>query len=252
MSDSVKVVIPARFGSSRLPGKPLLTICGKPIFWHVYQRVLEAGILPEDIVLATDDDSIFDQACKLNIASVMTGKNHSSGTDRLNEVAQLKGWSDDTLVINVQGDEPLIPSEIIQNLAQFSLANKHFDISTAIVPLTDNSDVINPNVVKVALGENSRAVYFSRSIIPFNRDDSNSVDGIYRHIGIYSYTVKSLRMFCKFPESLLEKHEKLEQLRALSNGLAIGAMKINEAPPHGVDTKEDYLSIKMIMENEYE
>ncbi|HHX8443456.1 TPA: 3-deoxy-manno-octulosonate cytidylyltransferase [Vibrio diabolicus] len=252
MSRPIKVVIPARFGSSRLFGKPLLTIGGQPIFWHVYQRVLEAGILPDDIVLATDDNRVLEVANELNISSVMTDLNHASGTDRLNEVAYICQWSEDTLVINVQGDEPLIPSEIIYELANFAVTNEHFDITTVIAPITEKIDVINPNIVKVALGEDNRAVYFSRSVVPFNREDSNSLDYIYRHIGIYAYSVKKLRLFCQFPESNIEKLEKLEQLRALSNGFSIGAIIIENAPPHGIDTQEDYFSIKNIMESKNE
>ena len=244
----IKIVIPARFGSSRLPGKPLLLLCGKPIFWHVYQRAVEAGVATEDIVVASDDDRILAEASQLAVPCVMTSSEHASGTDRLNEVATQLRWGDETLVINVQGDEPLIPSALIRQLIRFTLDEEQFDITTVISPIHCIDDVTNPNIVKVAMGEYNRAVYFSRSAIPFNRDNPHTVGSVYRHIGIYAYSVKSLRQFCQYPESALEHTEKLEQLRALSNGLSIGATIIEQAPPHGIDTEQDYLNIKKIME----
>ncbi|WP_163131662.1 3-deoxy-manno-octulosonate cytidylyltransferase [Agarivorans sp. Alg241-V36] len=249
MSPPIKVVIPARFGSSRLAGKPLLQLCGKPMFWHVFQRTVEAGVAPEDIVLATDDQRIYSEATRLEITCLMTAVDHASGTDRLNEVANKLNWINDTLVINVQGDEPLIPSQLIQQLINFTNERPHFDITTAVSPIQTTEDVTNPNIVKVAMGEHNRAVYFSRSAIPFNRDEPNCVDMIYRHIGIYAYSVKSLQQFCQYPESAIERMEKLEQLRALSNGLSIGATIVEEAPPHGIDTKQDYVNIKYLMES---
>ncbi|ASI89240.1 3-deoxy-manno-octulosonate cytidylyltransferase [Vibrio mediterranei] len=249
MKKLVKVVIPARFGSTRLPGKPLLQLCGKPIFWHVFQRVVEAGVRPEDIVVATDDERIFSEATKRTIPSIMTAKTHVSGTDRLNEVASKLGWSDDTLVINVQGDEPLIPSQLIQKLIIFTSEKPQFDITTAVSPIQSIDDVLSASIVKVAMGENGRAVYFSRSPIPFNRDRPKSIESVYRHIGIYAYSVKTLRQFCNYPESALEQMEKLEQLRALSNGLSIGATVVQQVPPHGIDTEQDYINLKLIMES---
>ena len=245
----IKIVIPARYGSSRLPGKPLLSLCGKPIFWHVFQRAVEAGVATEDIVVATDDERISSEASRLSVPCVMTNKEHASGTDRLNEVSTQLGWADDTLVINVQGDEPLIPSSLIRQLIRFTLDENQFDITTVISPIHCLDEFSNPNIVKVAMGEYNRAVYFSRSVVPFNRDQPNTVASVYRHIGIYAYSVKSLRQFCQYPESTLEHIEKLEQLRALSNGLSIGATIIDQAPSHGIDTEQDYLKVKTIMEN---
>ncbi|CAH7082260.1 3-deoxy-manno-octulosonate cytidylyltransferase 2 [Vibrio chagasii] len=244
----IKVVIPARYGSSRLLGKPLLLLCGKPIFWHVFQRVLEAGVATEDIVVATDHDRILAEASQFAVPCVMTSSEHISGTDRLNEVASQLQWGDETLVINVQGDEPLIPSALIRQLIRFTLDEEQFDITTVISPLHSRDDVTNPSIVKVAIGEYNRAVYFSRSAIPFNRDNPHTASSVYRHIGIYAYSVKSLRQFCQYPESALERIEKLEQLRALSNGLSIGATIVDQAPPHGIDTEQDYLNLKKIME----
>ncbi|EMQ2878784.1 3-deoxy-manno-octulosonate cytidylyltransferase [Vibrio navarrensis] len=248
MNKSVKVVIPARYASSRLPGKPLLELDGYPMFWHVVKQVQQAGFASSDIVLATDDQRIVDSAKLLDIPVVLTSINHASGTDRLNEVSELMRWCDDTLVVNVQGDEPLIPSELIKQLAEFALQSNDFDICTAISPLHSINDLNNSNIVKVAMGEDHRAMYFSRAPIPCHRDEPSSLADVYRHIGIYTYRVKTLRDFCSFPESRLEKWEKLEQLRALSNGLTIGAIYLDVSPPHGIDTEEDYYKIKQQME----
>ncbi len=244
---AAKVVIPSRYGSSRLPGKPLLDLAGKPMFWHVVQKALQAGFAVEDVVVATDDQRILDVANQLNIPAVLTSVEHASGTDRLNEVAEYQGWRDDTLVINVQGDEPLIPAALIRQLYDFTQTQTEFDIHTVISPLQNQEDATNPNIVKVALGENNRAVYFSRSPIPYDRENPQSIKHLFRHIGIYAYRVSSLKTFCAFSESQLEKLEKLEQLRALSNGLMIGATIIEQAPPHGIDTIEDYYHIKEMM-----
>jgi len=249
IEQSVKVVIPARYGSSRLPGKPLLELCGKPMFWHVVQKAVGAGFTLEDVIVATDDERIVDAAEGLDIPVMLTDAKHASGTDRLNEVATAKQWADDTLIVNVQGDEPLIPSILIRQLSEFASVSPQFDICTVITPLKSLGDLNNSNLVKVALGEHNRAVYFSRSPIPYHRDEPESLSDIYRHIGIYAYTVKGLRSFCSFPESQLEKWEKLEQLRALSNGLTIGVTRFDQAPPHGIDTEQDYNNIKQIMEN---
>lgn len=249
MTCKVKVVIPARFGSSRLPGKPLLKLCGMPIFWHVFQRAVESGVPPQDIIVATDDERILSVASELFIPCVMTNATHASGTDRINEVAIKHGWDDDTLIVNIQGDEPLIPCSLISQLIDFTKDNILFDITTAISPIHDFEDVNNPNIVKVAMGENNRAVYFSRSAIPYNRDKDVSVALIYKHVGIYAYPVKILRQFCQYSESSLENIEKLEQLRALSNGLSIGATFVEHELPHGIDTEQDYLNVKTIMEN---
>jgi 3-deoxy-manno-octulosonate cytidylyltransferase (CMP-KDO synthetase) len=245
----VKVVIPARYGSTRLRGKSLLLIQNKPIFWHVVQRCLEAGIELENIVIATDDQRIVDEANKLNIPVLLTSKDHNSGTDRINEVATISNWSTNDIVINVQGDEPLIPSELIVMVASYKIQNPTFSITTSVVSLTEYEDFINPNVVKVVLGDNGRALFFTRAAAPLNRDDCNDLSYAYRHVGIYAYTVGSLSLFCSFPESKLENYEKLEQLRALSNGLTIGACIYEGEVAHGVDTIEDYEKVKNIMED---
>jgi 3-deoxy-manno-octulosonate cytidylyltransferase (CMP-KDO synthetase) len=248
MESPIKVVIPARFGSSRLPGKPLLLINNKPIFWHVVQRVIEAGVLLTDIVVATDDLRIQQKAEALNLPVMMTSSEHVSGTDRINEVTMQKNWPDDTVILNVQGDEPLIPAHLIRQLIAFTQSNCEFDITTAVSAISTKDDFVNPNVVKAILGENNRALYFTRSSAPTNRDYPDCLSMAFRHIGIYAYRKLALQSFCSFSEAPLEQYEKLEQLRALSNGMKIGAVVIDDAPVHGVDTLEDYQQLKQIME----
>lgn len=249
MSKKIKVVIPARYGSSRLPGKPLMLLEGKPMYWHVVQRVTEAGIALGDIVVATDDKRIVQSAINESIPVLLTSTEHVSGTDRINEVALLKGWADDVIVLNVQGDEPLIPAKLIADLAEFSAVNKHFSITTAVSPIKSIKDFSNVNIVKAIMAEQDRALYFTRSASPFNRDNQDDFSYAHKHIGIYAYKVSALREFCSYPEAKLEACEKLEQLRALSNGMSIGALVIANAPPQGVDTMEDFEQLKRIMES---
>lgn len=248
MMNPIKIVIPARYSSTRLPGKPLLLLNGKPIFWHVVQRALGAGVKLEDVVLATDNKIIEQKAKELNIPVVMTCESHVSGTDRVNEVANIVDWSDDTIVVNIQGDEPLVPSELIQSLITFTAQNNHFDITTIVTPITTIEEFNNPNVVKAILGEHNIALYFSRSTAPYHRDIPTDISLAKRHIGIYAYKRSSLRIFCQYPEAKIEAYEKLEQLRALANGLQIGALETLSPPAHGIDTLDDYQSIKQIME----
>ncbi|MGF1740554.1 3-deoxy-manno-octulosonate cytidylyltransferase [Vibrio profundum] len=243
-----KVVIPARYGSSRLPAKPLLEINNRPIFWHVAQRVLEAGIALADIVIATDDKRIESKALEFGLPVVMTAVNHASGTDRVNEVTVKQGWSAETLVINVQGDEPLIPPMLIGDLMTFTLKNQNFDITTAATKINHKADFFNPNVVKAITTEHAQALYFTRSAAPLNRDNPDDLSQAKRHVGIYVYKVAALFSMSTLPESALESLEKLEQLRAISNGLTIGVMDFDGDIPHGIDTESDYLTIKKIME----
>lgn len=248
MKTQIKVVIPARYGSTRLPGKPLLNINNKPIYWHVVQRVLEAGIELKNIIVATDDERIVQSAKSLSIPVQLTDKKHSSGTDRINEVALLNGWGEDVIILNVQGDEPLIPCHLISDLVEFTCRHSNFSIMTAVTPIKDEYDFLNPNVVKAVLGEKNRALYFTRSTSPFNRNNPKDFSLSYRHIGIYAYRVNMLNKFCSYPETELEKCEKLEQLRALGNGMSIGAIIIDDEPPHGIDTMQDYEKITLLMD----
>jgi 3-deoxy-manno-octulosonate cytidylyltransferase (CMP-KDO synthetase) len=244
----IKVVIPARFGSSRLPAKPLLEINNKPIFWHVVQRVLEAGVPLNDIVIATDHTAIFSKAEQLELPVMMTDNDHISGTDRVNEIAEKCAWDKHTIVINVQGDEPLIPAGLIQHLIEFTVNNNRFDITTAVTSIETRAELLNINVVKAIITEFGQALYFTRSAAPLNRDNDDDMTLAKRHVGIYAYSVKSLAEICRLPESQLENYEKLEQLRALTNGLTIGAFSYEGNIPHGIDTQDDYNIIKRLME----
>ena len=246
--DQFKVVIPARYASTRLPAKPLLDICGKPIFWHVLQRVLESGIKIDDIIIATDDHRIQAKARELDLPVILTSVEHISGTDRINEVATRLKWTAKQFVINVQGDEPLIPPQLIRQLINFVKSNSQFDIYTAITAINNYDDFINPNVVKAVTTEYNQAIFFTRSAAPLNRDDLEDFSNAKRHIGIYAYSVKTLSNICNLPESMLERIEKLEQLRALSNKLTIGVMEYTADIPHGIDTDEDYIKVKSLME----
>lgn len=246
----MKIVIPARYNSTRLKGKPLLELAGKPVIYHVVKQCMKAGFDLMDIFVATDDARIFDSLARLNIPVKYTSPNHMSGTDRINELATSEGWDEDTLVINVQGDEPLIPNDLIKNIAKFSTENPQFMISTAVTKVRDLAEFNNPNSVKAILGKDGRALYFTRSPSPFNRDEPSDFTNAFRHIGIYVYSVSVLRQLCSFPEARLEKVEKLEQLRALSNGMSIGAMIFDGEINHGIDTLEDYIKVKALMEHE--
>lgn len=244
----IKIVIPARYGSSRLEGKPMLEILNKPIFWHVYQRCLEAEFASNDIILATDDSRIYQKAISLGLNVMMTSDEHDSGTDRIFEVATVNKWNPTDIVINVQGDEPLISPKLIRGLADFCIRRQEFNITTAVTPICSISELKNPNVVKAIMGLNDLAIYFTRSASPLNRDDPDNFDLAFKHIGIYAYTVDSLSKFCSLEEAPLERYEKLEQLRALSNGMNIGAFHYLGGVCHGIDTQSDYIQIKEFME----
>ncbi len=227
----------------------MLEILNKPIFWHVYQRCLEAGFATEDITLATDDERIYQKALSLELNVTMTSFEHDSGTDRIYEVAKVFNWSSDNIVINVQGDEPMIDPRLIRKVADFCSHRDEFDIVTAVTSISSFSDFVNPNVVKAIVGIDNRALYFTRSPSPYNRDEPESTDLAFKHIGIYAYKVGALEKFCSFKKAPLESYEKLEQLRALSNGLSIGVCPYEGEVPHGVDTLSDYQEIKRKMEN---
>ena len=250
---AIHIVIPARYGSSRLPGKPLLDIGGKPLIWHVFQRALESNI--KSIVVATDHIDIYNAVKAFNGNVVMTSLNHVNGTERLAEVAEHLSFSDNDIVINLQGDEPLIPFSLIESMTKLLEDNPSAGISTLCCPILTLSSVINPNIVKVIKTDSGKALYFSRAPIPWNRDQFCNIntatlsEPYYRHIGIYAYRVSTLRRISALPVSTLESCESLEQLRALQAGVEIQVGVLEEAPPHGVDTMDDYLTIKKLLEN---
>lgn len=247
-----KVVIPARYGSSRLPGKPLLEIAGRPMVAHVYERALQSGA--EEVLIATDDERIAEAVKKIGADVVMTSANHPSGTDRLQEVAAQKGWADDVIVVNVQGDEPLIPPAVIdqvaRNLEQASAAG----IATLAEPLIDAAQLFNPNVVKLVRDVQGHALYFSRAPIPWARDDfakdKSSLpaqQAWLRHLGIYAYRVGFLHAYVGWQPAPIEQLESLEQLRALYNGVKIHVDVAAVELPPGVDTAEDLERVRAIL-----
>jgi len=252
-----KIVIPARFGSSRLLGKPLLDIAGKPMIWHVYQRALSTNIGNENIVIATDNTDIECIAKDFGANVVMTAVEHESGTDRLAEVVTKLNWADDNIIVNLQGDEPLISPELITLTAQ-TLADSSAGMSTLACKLDDEAQLHDANCVKLVCDSSHKAMYFSRAAIPFARDgvDSalfNSAESPWlRHIGMYAYRVATLKQLTRLPIVPLEALEKLEQLRALWHGIAIQVACIDEAPGHGVDTLADLERVRHIFTSESE
>jgi 3-deoxy-manno-octulosonate cytidylyltransferase (CMP-KDO synthetase) len=247
-----RVVIPARYPSTRLPGKPLRLLAGKPMVQHVYERACASGAA--EVIVATDDDRVL-QACRAFGAPVLlTDPNHPSGTDRLAEVAALCGWHDDQIVVNVQGDEPLLPPANVAQAAQLLMADPGAAIATLATPIRSLHEFMDPNAVKVVAAANGRALYFSRAPIPWQRD--SAADGLgsqtsfgtaLRHVGLYAYRVVALRQLAAWAPSPLELAERLEQLRAMENGLAIAVAVAAEAPGPGVDTEADALAVERLL-----
>ena len=233
-----KVVIPARYASTRLQGKPLLDIAGKPMVVRVAEQAAKSGA--SEIVIATDFEKIMQVATEHNIKAVMTCINHQSGTDRIAEVAQKLGWGDEEIVVNVQGDEPLIDPKLIQEVAAHLAASQDAVMATACHAIHDEASLLNPNIVKLVMDANSNALYFSRSPIPYPRDDiyKQNIQS-HRHIGIYAYRVGFLKQYAQLAVTELEKIESLEQLRVLHHGYKIGVTITQNAPASGVDTQED-------------
>ena len=240
------VVIPARLGSTRLPRKPLADIGGKPMVIRVAERAQQSNA--QSVVVATDSPEIQAACNEHRIECLLTSPDHLTGTDRIAEVAQLLKLPADTLVVNVQGDEPLIPPELINQVAQTLADNAACSISTVAVPITDEAEITNPNVVKVVLNRSAEALYFSRATIPFVRDpDSDLAVTHLRHLGIYAYRADFLQAYTRLEPAPPEQAEALEQLRALWNGYRIAVHTASEAPPAGVDTAEDLERVRRIL-----
>jgi len=244
MSQSFKVVIPARYASTRLPGKPLRQLLGKPMLQHVWEA---SGCSSADqVVVATDDERIESAARQFGAEVCMTASTHASGTDRLGEVVSTLGWSDDTIVVNVQGDEPLMPPGLIDQVAGDLADNTDASIATVATPLVAAGEFFDSNVVKVVRDKTGYALYFSRAPVPWDRD--LLVDGVkalpigimpLRHIGIYAYRVSYLHRYAEMRPCPLEQAEQLEQLRALWYGERIHVAEAGQRPGPGVDTEED-------------
>ena len=232
---SFTVVIPARLASSRLERKALADLGGKPMVIRVAERSAQSAA--NRIIVATDAQEI-ESVCKAaNLEVMMTREDHPSGTDRLAEVALQLGLNDEAIVVNVQGDEPLIPVDLINQVAKTLQSKPHCAMATAAVAIHDQSEIANPNAVKVVLSKNNEALYFSRSTIPFDRNHSSPI--YYRHLGVYAYRTGFLKAFSNLAISPLEQAESLEQLRALWHGYAIAVHITPESPPPGVDTQAD-------------
>ena len=242
MTDFV-VVIPARYASERLPGKPLREINGKPMLQHVWMRGTESDAL--DVVIATDDARIADAAETFGATVCMTGNQHRSGTERIAEVANVLDWSDDTVVVNLQGDEPAMPPALINQCAGL-LDDPSVDVSTLASPIESVADFENPNIVKVVVDDRDNALYFSRATIPYPRVAGNeqaAAASALHHHGIYAYRCGVLRTLVAAAASHLELVEQLEQLRALSLGMTIRIGRPTKRPGRGVDTEADLAAV---------
>jgi len=246
------VVIPARYGAQRLPGKPLAELNGRPLIWHVWECAQRSGAA--QVIVATDDARV-EAACKsAGVEVEMTSVGHVSGTDRIAEVAARRGWDDGEIVVNLQGDEPLMPPADIEQTA--ALLHSHADahISTLCTPIHSLREFLDPNVVKVIADKDGKALYFSRAPIPWNRDGAPSGfasqqqhEGGLRHIGIYGYRVGALKRLAAAAPAELELLEKLEQLRALWLGLVIAVDVAREMPGPSVDTPADLQRVAALM-----
>ncbi|MET0378569.1 MAG: 3-deoxy-manno-octulosonate cytidylyltransferase [Spongiibacteraceae bacterium] len=261
---SFVVVIPSRYASTRLPGKPLLDIGGQPMIQRVWARACESAA--SRVIVATDDDRIAAAVNAFGGEVCMTRSTHESGTDRLQEVAASLQFDDDQIIVNVQGDEPLIPSAVINQVAHNLASSARAGIATLGKRIRERADVFNPNVVKVVVDNTLHALYFSRAPIPWDRDcfvdnnviGSNGIEGNevklggdwMRHIGIYAYRVEFLHRFIQWPLGQLERLEKLEQLRALENGVAIHVDEACTEIPVGVDTAEDLERVRALLGQE--
>ncbi|MDI5889810.1 3-deoxy-manno-octulosonate cytidylyltransferase [Halomonas rhizosphaerae] len=245
-------VIPARFASSRLPGKPLAEIAGEPMVAHVWRRARESAAAR--VVVATDDRRVVDALAPCGAEVLLTVADHPSGTDRLAEVAERLGLADDAVLVNVQGDEPLIPPLLIDQVATRLFDDPDASIATLAEPISDVETLFNPNAVKVVRALSGRALYFSRAPIPWDRDafarrpELLETDAWLRHIGLYAYRAGFLAEYRDWAPSPLERLEQLEQLRALHHGHAIQVALARVPHPAGVDTEEDLARVRELMQ----
>ncbi|MHA7878293.1 MAG: 3-deoxy-manno-octulosonate cytidylyltransferase [Saccharospirillum sp.] len=244
------IMIPARYGSSRLPGKPLLDLGGQPMILRVAEVAGRAGLAR--VVVATDDTRIFDVVRHAGLAVVMTSAGHVSGTDRLQEAAEQLQLAADDIVINLQGDEPLMPAANLVQVAQLLETNPEAAVATLYEPITDTEVVQNPNAVKLVQDDNGRVLYFSRAPIPWDRDgDCQGEPNLWkRHIGLYAYRKRALDAFISWPEGSLERVERLEQLRFMQHGERIVAAAAAQPVPAGVDTESDLVAVRRHFEGE--
>ena len=246
---SFVVVIPARYASTRLLGKPLADIHGKPMVQHVVEKALQSGA--DRVIVATDDERVQQALQSTGVEVCMTSADHQSGTERLAEVCRHYGFAADTIIVNVQGDEPLIPPAIIRQVAD-NLAAATAPMATLSVPIKDAEEAFNPNAVKVVTDKDGYALYFSRATIPWDRDrfaksHEQIGDHYQRHIGIYAYRAGFIQRYVDWAPSVLEQVEALEQLRVLWYGEKIHVAQALEAPPVGVDTQADLEKVRAFL-----
>ena len=233
------VVIPARYDSSRFPGKPLAEIAGKPMVQYVYESAKKSSA--KDVIVATDDSRILEVVEKFGGKALLTSRNHRSGTERVHEVAKLLGLSSNDVIVNVQGDEPLMPPAAINKVAADLNEKKYFGIAT--ICESAKQDKENPNIVKVVMNSFGEALYFSRAPIPY----LEGMNDYLRHVGLYAYRVDALDKFVNFPVSMYEESEKLEQLRALEFGIKVHVAVCDFNIPPGVDTPEDLDAVRALI-----
>ncbi len=249
---SFRIVIPARYGSTRFPGKPLVQIAGRPLLQWVHALALETGA--ERVAVATDDERIAAVARGFGAEVVMTAAVHASGTDRIAEATRILEWADDVIVVNLQGDEPLIPTSLPSELAAALERHGNAAVATVATPIDTLEEFLDPNVVKVVIGAGGRALYFSRAPVPWSRDGAAA--GLAsqrdfalarRHLGLYAYRVGALREIAALPVAALEDCEKLEQLRALAAGLEIRVIESGERPGADVNTPADVARVEALL-----
>lgn len=247
-----RVVIPARFGSSRLPGKPLQLLAGKPLLQWVHEIAMASGAA--EVIIATDDERILAAAAMFGAAARLTSLTHVSGTDRIAEVALQSGWAEDDVVVNLQGDEPMMPPELVRQVAGLLEQHHEAGIATLAVRIGGVQGLMDPNTVKVVTDTQGRALYFSRAPIPFARDSApagivsqRGHQGARRHIGLYAYRVSALRRLSMLPPTQLEMIEKLEQLRALEHGMQIRVADAVAQPGPDVNTAEDLARVALLL-----
>jgi 3-deoxy-manno-octulosonate cytidylyltransferase (CMP-KDO synthetase) len=255
VSRNFNVVIPARHGSTRLPGKPLADVCGRPMIVWVLERAAQSGA--DEVVVATDDQRIVDAVAAAGGTALLTRADHPSGSDRVMEVAATLGWAEETVVVNVQGDEPLIPPTVIAQVADLLHDDPATGVATLCEPIDDAATLFDPSVVKVVCSQDGCALYFSRAPIPYARDAFAlsgaqgrplPASGVWlRHIGIYGYRLRTLREFVGLPVGGLERLESLEQLRLVEQGIRIRVARASATVPGGVDTDADLQRVRKLL-----
>lgn len=247
-----RVVIPARYDSTRLPGKPLRLIAGRTLLEHVYRAAVASGA--DEVRIATDDERVVAACAGFGVRADMTSRQHASGTDRIAELAARLGWPEADIVVNVQSDEPLLPATLVRQVAELLDSHRDAGIATLATPIETLAEFLDPNVVKVAVGRLGLALYFSRAPIPWSREGAlqglasqSHFAGALRHVGLYAYRVGVLKRITAMAPSALEQSEKLEQLRALDNGITIAVGLARERPGPGVDTEEDLAMVARLL-----